>query len=63
MKSRLALHIAASKFAVSASVLGKLCFKDSDIHTPRQFPLFVSDSLFEKIAQYDRENKRVTEGT
>ena len=63
MKSRIALHIAASKFAVSASVLGKLCFEDADIYTPTKSPSFVSDNfLFKKIAEYDRENKKVTEG-
>ncbi|KAI1050890.1 hypothetical protein LB507_009385 [Fusarium sp. FIESC RH6] len=57
-----ALHIAASQFAVSASVLGRLCFEDADIYTPTQLPWFVgNDVLFKKIAEYDRENKRVTE--
>lgn len=64
MKSRLALHIAASKFAVSPSVLGKLCFEDADIHMPTRVPCIMSDGfLLEKIAEIDRESKRVTEGT
>ncbi|KAH7179844.1 uncharacterized protein B0J16DRAFT_309116 [Fusarium flagelliforme] len=52
----------ASTFAVSASVLGKLCFEDAEIHTPAPFPWFLANgSMLDMMAEYDRESKRVTE--
>ncbi|RBR27088.1 uncharacterized protein FIESC28_00160 [Fusarium coffeatum] len=58
----LALHTAASNFAISASVLRKLCFEDADIHTPGQFLFSTKDGFFfEMIAENDRESKEVTE--
>jgi hypothetical protein len=57
--SRLAFHIAAYKYAVPPSVLGRLCIDDADVTVA---PKYVGDDAsLERITQYGRENATIVE--
>jgi len=60
-ESSLAFHLAAKDLQASVSILGKLCTDDAEVYAVRQPRTSVGKLSLAKIAEYDRENKVITE--
>lgn len=60
-ESSLAFHLAAKDLEAPVSILGKLCIDDAEVYAVKQPRALVGKLSLAKIAEYDRENKVITE--